>query len=58
MAKEEYGKELNLNGYTPDLQFEINQEVAEHTRDCALNMAQKQVHNNCRDCPCHHYKKW
>ncbi len=58
MPKEEYGKELNLNGYTPDLQFEINQEVAEHTRDCALNMAQKQVHNNCRDCPCHHYKKW
>ena len=58
MAKEEYGKELNLNGYTPDLQFEINQEVAEHTRDCALNMAQKQVHDNCRDCPCHHYKKW
>ena len=58
MAKEEYGKELNLNGYTPDLQFEINQEVADHTRDCALNMAHKQVHNNSRDCPFHHYKKF
>lgn len=58
MAKEEF-KELNLGeNYTPDLQFQINQEVADHTRDCAMNMAQKQVHNNCRDCPCHHYKKF
>lgn len=52
-------KELNLDeNYTPDVQFEINQEVGDHTKECALNMAQKTVHNTCRDCPCHHYKRF
>ena len=60
MAKKELSKELNLSEkYTPDLQFTINQEVAKHTRECALNMAQNTVHDTCRDCPCHHYtSKW
>jgi hypothetical protein len=52
-------KELNLGeNYTPDLQFTINQEIGEHTRECALNMAHRVTHSTCRDCPCHKYKKW
>jgi hypothetical protein len=52
-------KELNMgDNYTHDVQFEINQEVGEHTKECALNMAQKVMHTTCRDCPCHKYKKF
>ena len=49
--------ELNLGeNYTPDVQNDLNQEVAEHTEDCAYNMAMKTQHLDCRDCKCHHYK--
>ena len=51
--------ELNLGeNYSNDVQTYVNTEIGEHTKDCAYNMAMKQMHQDCRDCPCHHYKKF
>lgn len=51
--------ELNLSeNYTPDVQSEINQQMGDHTKECAYNMAMKTKHLDCRDCPCHHYQKF
>jgi len=36
----------------------IKQEVGEHTKECAYNSHFNMVHATCRDCPCHHYRKW
>lgn len=38
--------------------FEINQEIRGHTEKCAYNMAIHSSHENCKDCQCHHYKKY
>ena len=52
-------KELNIDeNYSPDIQFALNQELGEHTKECARNMAFKTKHDTCRDCPCHHYRKY
>jgi len=36
----------------------INQEIRGHTEKCAYNMAMKSAHDDCRDCKCHHYRKY
>ena len=45
-------------GLTDAENYEINQEVRGHTKDCAYNMALHAAHDNCRDCKCHHYRKY
>lgn len=49
--------EKNIIGISPDDVYEVMDIVAEHTRDCAYNIHFRQIHDNCRDCPCHHYRK-
>lgn len=45
-------------GLTDADSYEINQEVRGHTKACAYNMFMHSVHDNCKDCQCHHYRKY
>jgi len=51
-------REKKFSQIDPEDFQEVLQEMGNHTKVCARNIHFRQVHDDCRDCPCHHYRKW
>jgi len=50
--------EKKFTGLNADDIAVITDEVREHTKECAYSIHFGLLHTLCRDCKCHHYKKW
>jgi len=50
--------EKNFTTINPDDVALFNEEIREHTKECAYALHFGLVHTLCRNCKCHHYKKW
>jgi len=50
--------EKKFKGFTAEDIALVNEDIREHTKECAYALHFGLVHTLCRDCKCHHYKKF